>query len=274
MRELQDATRLASSRTELRARFDQDGCLLLRGLLDPGAVEDLRCRVIALHEQRGWTVRAPDWVDPHAGRLAYHVDVQRLEAFHRLAHDPALLGVARALIGDDVFAHPRRLLRTIWPGTRALTTPPHQDFLYIRGAADTITAWVPLGACRREDGGLRVLVGSHRAGELPVHVYDGALAAYGVEVADDDPRWATADYAAGDVLVFHSLAVHGALPNGSERPRLSVDYRYQSASTPVAPSSLHPADHPAIPDWPELLQGVGWCAAQWVAVPEGVEIVE
>ena len=200
--------------------------------------------------------------------------MQRIEAFHRLAYDPALFGVARALIGDDAFAHPRRLLRTIWPGEQALTTPPHQDFLYIRGAADTITAWVPLGACRREDGGLRVLVGSHRSGQLPVHVYEGALAAYGVEVADDDPRWASADYAAGDVLVFHSLAVHGALPNCSGRPRLSVDYRYQSASTPVARSSLHPADHPAIPDWPELLAGAGWCSEEWLAVPEGVQIVE
>src|SRR5262249_20832146 len=170
------------------------------------------------------------------------VDVQGREAFHRLAHAPALFGVARALLGDDVFAHPRRLLRTIWPGARALTTPPHQDFLYIRGAADTITAWVPLGPCRREDGALRVLRGSPGSAELPVSVYDGALAAYGVEVADDDPRWATADYDAGDVIVFHSLAVHGALPNCSGRPRLSVDYRYQSAATPVAPSSLRPAD--------------------------------
>src|SRR5689334_19988628 len=49
MRELSDAARLVPTRAELRARFDQDGCLLLRGLLDPDVVEDLRRRVLALH---------------------------------------------------------------------------------------------------------------------------------------------------------------------------------------------------------------------------------
>jgi hypothetical protein len=275
MRELQDAAHLLHSRhLELRERFDRDGCLLLRGLLDPAAVEDLRRQVLELHARRGWTNRAPNWIDPHAGRLEYHADVQRLEAFHRLGHDPALLGAARALLGDEVFVHPRRLLRTIWVGAPGLTTPPHQDFQYIRGACNTITAWVPLGSCRREDGGLRLLVGSHESGELPVQGYAGGLNAYGVAAADDDPGWASADYASGDAVIFHSLLVHGALPNRSDRPRLSVDYRYQPSSAPVAESSLRPADYPRIPDWSELLAGVPWRVERWLSVPEGVEVVE
>ena len=274
MRELPDATPLLHDPAALRERFDRDGCLLLRGLIGAESVNDLGGQVLALLSQRGWTSDPPDWADPHAGRFSYHIDVQRLEAFHALAHDPALFHIARSLLGEDVFVHPRRVLRTIWPLTRELTTPPHQDFLYIRGAAETLTVWVPLGACPREQGGLRVLLGSHRAGELPVHLYEDSFARFGVAVAEDDPRWATTDYAAGDALAFHSFAVHSALPNCSGPVRLSVDYRYQSTATPVAWRSLRPAEYPGIPDWPELLAGVPWSSELWLSLPESVRVVD
>jgi hypothetical protein len=51
--------------------------------------------------------------------------------------------------------------------------------------------------------------------------------------------------------VFHSHAVHRALPNrGPDRLRLSVDYRYQPASHPVTRGSLLP--HYARVPWSEI----------------------
>ena len=44
--------------------------------------------------------------------------------------------------------------------------------------------------------------------------------------------WLTADYRPGDLLVFHSLMIHRALPNTSDRIRLSLDTRYQPLSEP------------------------------------------
>ena len=43
----------------------------------------------------------------------------------------------------------------------------------------------------------------------------------------------TADFKAGDVLVFGMATVHASLDNQSDRCRLSSDSRYQLASEPV-----------------------------------------
>src|SRR5437588_17402 len=78
-----------------------------------------------------------------------------------------------------------------------------------------------------------------------------------VDVDDDDPDWRTATFEPGDVVVFGSLTVHGALPNASDRVRLSVDYRYQNASEPISAPSLGPhfAIHPHMPPLEELSRG-------------------
>ena len=44
--------------------------------------------------------------------------------------------------------------------------------------------------------------------------------------------WLTTSYAPGDVLVFHSHMLHWALPNRSDRIRLSIDVRCQPVSSP------------------------------------------
>jgi hypothetical protein len=43
----------------------------------------------------------------------------------------------------------------------------------------------------------------------------------------------TTDYQAGDVLVFHCLTTHAALPNLTDRLRISAEYRWQLADQPA-----------------------------------------
>jgi Phytanoyl-CoA dioxygenase (PhyH) len=45
--------------------------------------------------------------------------------------------------------------------------------------------------------------------------------------------WATTDYEAGDVLVFHCLTTHAALPNREQRMRFSAEFRWQLADKPA-----------------------------------------
>jgi hypothetical protein len=54
----------------------------------------------------------------------------------------------------------------------------------------------------------------------------------GVSLEDIPPPWLTTDYHPGDVLIFHNLTLHWALPNTSDRVRLSIDTRAQPATTP------------------------------------------
>ncbi len=100
-------------------------------------------------------------------------------------------------------------------------------------------------------GGLQVAAGSHRRGVWPFRVSSGAGA---MEVCDPlDGRWVGGDFAAGDLLVFHSMTVHKGLPNLSRRLRQSVDTRYQCADAPVVARSLEP--YAGMGDWEDIYTG-------------------
>jgi ectoine hydroxylase-related dioxygenase (phytanoyl-CoA dioxygenase family) len=123
--------------------------------------------------------------------------------------------------------------RVFLPGAPEHTTPPHQDYFFLRenayAASDrTWAAWIPLGDCPRAVGGLAVLPGSHRHGLLP-HV---ARDRRGPQVAlPAGGCWASSPLRTGDVVLVGCFTVHRGLPNASrDRVRLSVDLRYQPAA--------------------------------------------
>jgi Phytanoyl-CoA dioxygenase (PhyH) len=67
-------------------------------------------------------------------------------------------------------------------------------------------------------------------------------------------RWVTAEFSAGDVLVFPSLTVHAARHNASELfLRLSVDFRYQPEHEPLTSGCLEP--HFGRLAWDEIYEG-------------------
>jgi hypothetical protein len=165
--------------------------------------------------------------------LSFYRPIFCLESVHALGHSPELLEVMRQLANGSVLVHPRCIVRVVHPRIDAFRTKPHQDYRSTGGTRRTFTAWIPLSDCPPSLGGLQVVPGTHRLGLLPVSYVPGALG--GVVSQDFDDAWAGGDYAAGDVLVFHSLLVHRALPNGSDEVRLSVDFRYQAEGLPIHP---------------------------------------
>ena len=72
--------------------------------------------------------------------------------------------------------------------------------------------------------------------------------------------------------MFHSLTVHGALPNLSDRLRLSVDYRFQSAGEPIAETSLTPHFELKVPSWTDL--SATWDSTDWCATPPALEVTK
>ena len=87
--------------------------------------------------------------------------------------------------------------------------------------------------------GLTLAVRSHQLGLLE-HVEHETAYSYifrgrkqrGVPLERISQGWLTTDYRPGDFLIFHSLMIHRALPNISDRIRLSLDARYQPISEP------------------------------------------
>lgn len=254
-----DSTSLLDDPIALRARAAEDGYLFFKQRLPAAELLSLRAELLAVVDKYGW--RQPGQ-DALGGRIdydainrvseeemhradvgvtadAYH-DVQRLESFHRLPHHPRLLEIYQKLFGREVLVHPRHIARMITPHTCMVPTPPHQDFPYIQGTANTWTCWFPVGDCPREMGGLTVLRASHTKGYLPVQPAKGA-GGFAVPLCPTETHWVEGDYQIGDVLTFPCHTIHKALRcQYKDRIRLSLDVRYQPADEPVDNSSLNP----------------------------------
>ncbi|MEM7030028.1 MAG: phytanoyl-CoA dioxygenase family protein [Chloroflexota bacterium] len=249
---------------ELAVRMDRDGYLFVRGLIPVDVVENLRMQILDIAQQAGWVkqdVPLEDavadlngfCVEPEPTYMQTYHQMYVLPDFHAFQHHPSILGLLERMAGEAILPHPRLIGRTIFPQKNAFTTPPHQDFIPIQGTPDTYTAWVPLTDVPAQVGGLQVAAGSHKKG---VYDFRPALGAGGLAVIDPlDGTWVSSPFEQGDVLFFHSMAVHKGLPNQSDKLRMSMDARYQRASDPIAPGSLEPHSQPhtweeIYADWP------------------------
>lgn len=245
---------VTASADTFRAAMDRQGYLFFRSLLPADDVLAVRRDVLEVCAEAGWldaahdldeAIVAPVQEPLTEGKPAYmsvYRRVLKLPRFHDLPNHPRLMAVAHALLGPEVLVHPRRIGRITFPHNTVATTPPHQDFLYIRGSVDTYSVWVPLGDCPISLGGLAVWPGSHHKGFIEHSLsHPGAVGGKGVPVDESAAVWHTGNYQAGDVLFFHSYTIHKALPNlTTDRLRLSTDNRYQRPDDAIDPGALQP----------------------------------
>ena len=259
-----DSMEVVDNGPELQARMQRDGYLFIRGLLPADVLESLRLELLEIARDAGWVQSDRPLeeavaelngfcVEPEPDYMQVYGLMYALPAFHALQHHPKLVGLFERMVGETVMPHPRAIGRTIFPQREAFTTPPHQDFIPIQGTPDTYTAWIPLSDIPPESGGLQIASGSHRRG---VYEFRPAMGAGGMAVTDPlEGAWVNSPFKQTDVLIFHSMAVHKGLPNRSELLRMSMDYRYQKVSEPIAPGSLEPHSQPnsweeIYADWP------------------------
>ena len=228
----------------LRDRMTQEGYLFFRGLAPQRRILELRKVMLDFCREAGWLksdaeLMSGTWggAGPFGeGDSAYMAIYKRIvnhPLFNELPGDPFFLDVIGKLVAGPVLMHRLHIGRITFPANTTQTTPPHQDWQYIRGTAATYTIWTPIGAATPELGGLKVWRGSHRNGFIehelrPEQKYAGwGLFGERLDRASGD-AWLTTNFAVGDCLVFHSHTVHAALPNiTADRLRLSMDNRYQ-----------------------------------------------
>ena len=248
-------------REQLQARMAEDGYLFLRGCLDRDEVLAARRHVLEQLSKEGQLDPAAPLMEgvPKPGtKLFFHPELAQKNnppLQHLLYHpEGRLMRFFSSFLGGDVLHFDFTWLRCISPG---LGTPSHCDIVYMgRGTRKLYTAWTPLGDIDFQMGGLMILEGSHRNEQLRSTYGQRDVDAYCTNRPDDpakearglngwlseDPnkirrslggRWLTAEYAAGDVVIFCMDIVHGGMDNRSPRLRISSDSRYQLASEPA-----------------------------------------
>jgi hypothetical protein len=245
---MRDSTSLLDRPAELRRRFDADGYLLLRSVLDRQRVLDLRAQYFGAFDptllaegtspQDGvFSGTLPDDLPEYGtgGHPAY--DLVRGAAFDTLTSDPALRQVAEVLLDGEVELLPRRIVRH-FHRLSGKASRAHVDFDYMdHGSDQVVTAWIPLGDCPVECGGLVYLERSHEADRERID----ALREYTDRPDDSRPisndldrtahalggRWLWADYRAGDVALHSPHTVHASLDDRSDVMRLSADIRFR-----------------------------------------------
>ena len=236
-----DSSDIAGDGPTLAERMRRDGYLFMRGLLPQDSIGRVQRQVGEIVRAAGWLRKdapvaaaeadpAGFCVDPEPKYLTTLRQINRLEDYHALKHHPALIGFLERLLGGEILAHPRVLMRNIFPNREAFTTKSHQDYPNVQGSTEVYTAWMPLIDCAMEVGPLQVAAGTHGGEVFDFHIGAGAG---GIEITEPfHGRWVSSEFRQGDVLFFHSLAVHKGVPNRSSKLRMSMDVRYQLLSEP------------------------------------------
>lgn len=241
---LEPANDLLRDRDACRNAWATDGCLLLRGVLDDHAVARARVELTRRLQQQGAVIAGvdqPAW----SGAPVSTIDAFRLydgdPAFVQLALSDELRFVLERLHDEPVHVYESVQIRFAVPGDERHTIPTHQDARYINPDMEFFAYWIPLVDIAVGEGGLAVAPGSHHDG-LHDHVVSHDYFSYYmgeerpqrcIDVDAVHHEWATANFEAGDLLVFASLIAHSALPNRSSLVRLSIDGRYQMARRPL-----------------------------------------
>ena len=210
----------------LRERFEEDGYLFLRGLLPQDAVLEARQRVLSRFEAERSIPELRRWArhDPAVTAVIEH---------------PSLFGLTTELLESPAMTYSFKWMRVVG---KAHGTGAHCDAVYMgRGSRHVRTVWIPFGDVPVEQGTLAVCEASHRLEAFRrIHETYGRLDVDRDRVADtgwltDEPleldgKWRTADFVAGDVIVFGLHTLHGSTANLTDELRVSCDVRFQPAN--------------------------------------------
>jgi hypothetical protein len=227
---------------ELIARYNEDGYILIRGmlsseetgLLSRSARED---RVMDQHsfgrgDGEGGTIRLSLWNHP--------TDT----IYGMIARSESIVGTAEKLLADEVYHyHSKMIMKDAKVGGAWAW---HQDYgyWYQNGVLfpHLTSAYIAVDSATRENGCLQVIRGSHKLGRIE-HVLTGDQAGADPSRVDEILKRLDLVYVEmepGDALYFHANLLHRSDQNHSDHPRWSMICCYNAKSNDPYKESHHP----------------------------------
>lgn len=233
---LTDSTPLLGDGKALRERWDEDGTLYFRGVIDRDLMawaEQHYREALAAEELIDLAVEAPVWTGK-ASDTWRPCDAIGTTVWHEVVKQEGLNAILHELFQADAAWLPIVAHRSAFPSGALkegedIFAGQHQDAFYNEGMNSTI-CWMPVRDIADMSCGTFALApGTHRRGilhskDLPNYrIPDGAVGKH---------EWRSAAYRVGDVVIFRDDTVHAALPNLSNAFRLSIDLRVGSSLAP------------------------------------------
>jgi ectoine hydroxylase-related dioxygenase (phytanoyl-CoA dioxygenase family) len=232
--------------------FDRDGFLLVDDLFSAEEVEVLLAAVDEASRIAQHTFELKD-TGGRASRLSLWMDVGD-DVFGAVTASPRIVNAARALLREDVYHwHSKVMLKEPRQGG---AWEWHQDYGYWYGDGcpypRLLSCMVALNAATRENGCLKVLVGSHLLGRLDHGRVGSQTGADAERIAALEARLPVRYMEArpGSALFFHCNLLHASEPNLSDRPRRAYICCYNAFSNIPVLGKGHgqPAPIPAVAD--------------------------
>ena len=217
-------------------QYDADGYLIVRGLYSATEIAAIRETFMQQAEQ-GPTVGLSDIlkdVDPNDPLTLYprmlnphrHTDKKVGTVALEFLLAPRLEGILTSLLGEEPLAA-QSMFYFKPPGARGQAL--HQDNLYLRVQPGTcLAAWLAVDDVDEENGGMKVVIGTHREEIVCPEEADPneSFTAHLVPVPEGKQA-VHLNMKAGDVLFFNGSLIHGSTPNTSKnRFRCSLISHY------------------------------------------------
>ncbi len=236
----------------LKATFDTEGAVIVRGLLGDARVGELRraLRDIISAQYRHATGHDPDpeadldtlfnalcAIDRRLGAMVYEA-AREMPAFYALLLHPWVQDVVKTLLETDALHIPydKAMFRIDRPNEPWFEFHWHQDYTYNQMSDPTVTVWTPLTPVTEEMGPLHIIPRSHDRLH-PVRLEPKrddhgrpkatkSAILVDADTAELDARAMTVCLEPGDVLFFDQLLLHRSGRNSSSRSRWSMVPRY------------------------------------------------
>ena len=243
---LKESNDIQNDPAALRERMKEDGYLFIRGLHAKEDVLTARRQMLEkLAENNALKPGEPlmDGVINTEAKSGFFGGTNQLTTrpgFQHLVKSPRIMGFFDRFLGGPALTFDFKWLRVVGKGD---FTGAHYDMVYMgRGTPNLYTCWTPIGDVPFELGPLALCVGSHKSEFAKLQQTYGKMDVDRDHVHgwfSDDPtevinayggKWHTAEFQAGDALVFGMYTMHMSLKHTGTRYRISADTRYQLAS--------------------------------------------
>jgi ectoine hydroxylase len=233
---------------EKRGSYDDDGYVLIKGMLSP---EEIGLLGNAARQDRVLDQHSYARADGEGGQVRLSLWNHPTDTIYgMIARSESLVSCAEKLLGGEVYHyHSKMIMKDARVGG---SWAWHQDYgyWYQNGVLFPLltSAFIAVDRATKENGCLQVVRGSHHLGRIE-HTLKGEQAGADQERVDRILERLDVVYVEmepGDTLFFHANLLHRSDQNTSDKPRWSMICCYNAARNNPYMESHHPRYTPLV----------------------------